>query len=167
MDIKDKIKELKNLKNDLPSFYDYALKQMALRYLSIVIPITPTGESMSWEQQGHTYRTSPGSLKWGWIAEKGHAADPSDAEMRAFVERLNTTGNQITIANTADYALYVNYGHLQTPGRYVPALGKRLVNYWVPGYKFKETAENELAPYVKRYYKKAWDEWYERWNKES
>ena len=34
---------------------------------------------------------------------------------------------------TAEYAPHVEYGHRQTPGRYVPAIGRRLVNSYVPG----------------------------------
>ena len=32
-----------------------------------------------------------------------------------------------------EYASYVEYGHRQTPGRYVPAIGKRLKASWVNG----------------------------------
>lgn len=37
------------------------------------------------------------------------------------------------VYNTVKYAPYVEYGHRQTPGRFVPALGKRLKKTWVPG----------------------------------
>jgi len=45
------------------------------------------------------------------------------------------TGNAfvIELQNNADYASYVENGHRQTPGRYVPAIGKRLKASWVPG----------------------------------
>lgn len=45
------------------------------------------------------------------------------------------TGNAfvIELRNNADYASYVENGHRQTPGRYVPAIGKRLKASWVPG----------------------------------
>lgn len=39
----------------------------------------------------------------------------------------------VTIINNLEYASYVEYGHRQTPGRYVPALGKRLKAGWVKG----------------------------------
>lgn len=39
----------------------------------------------------------------------------------------------ITLVNNTEYASYVEYGHRQTPGRYVPALGKRLKAGWVKG----------------------------------
>lgn len=40
---------------------------------------------------------------------------------------------EITVFNSVDYAQYVEYGHRQTPGRYVPAIGKRLKEGWVQG----------------------------------
>ena len=39
----------------------------------------------------------------------------------------------VTVVNNTEYASYVEYGHRQTPGRYVPALGKRLKASWVKG----------------------------------
>lgn len=39
----------------------------------------------------------------------------------------------VEIINPMDYATFVEYGHSQTPGRYVPQIGKRLVNDWVEG----------------------------------
>lgn len=39
----------------------------------------------------------------------------------------------IELKNNAEYASYVENGHRQTPGRYVPAIGKRLKASWVPG----------------------------------
>lgn len=55
------------------------------------------------------------------------------------------------------YAPYVEIGHHQEPGRYVPAIGKRLVASYVPGKpymapalenhvsEYKEVFENELS----------------------
>ena len=40
---------------------------------------------------------------------------------------------EITLGNPAEYASYVEYGHSQEVGRFVPAIGKRLVNDWVEG----------------------------------
>lgn len=39
----------------------------------------------------------------------------------------------IVLYNDTKYAPYVEYGHRQEPGRYIPALGKRLKKNWVPG----------------------------------
>lgn len=53
---------------------------------------------------------------------------------------ITHVGNKyiIEIINPMDYASYVEYGHRQTPGRYVPAIGRRLKVSWVNG-KFMMT----------------------------
>lgn len=51
---------------------------------------------------------------------------------------------EIEVFNTAEYASYVEYGHRQTPGRYVPALGKRLKNGWVKGRFMLTVSEEEM-----------------------
>jgi hypothetical protein len=38
----------------------------------------------------------------------------------------------------------VEYGHRQEPGRFVPALGKRLKKSWVPGQFMMTITENEI-----------------------
>ena len=50
----------------------------------------------------------------------------------------------ITVINNAQYASYVEYGHRQTPGRYVPALGLRLKRSWVPGRYMLTISTQEL-----------------------
>lgn len=46
----------------------------------------------------------------------------------------------------ADYAPYVEFGHAQQPGRYVPAIGKRLVRDFVPGKPFFFPAVERARP---------------------
>ena len=43
---------------------------------------------------------------------------------------------------TANYAYFVHEGHRQTPGRFVPAIGKRLVKSFVKGNPFLKKAVN-------------------------
>lgn len=70
-----------------------------------------------------------GTLKKGWtilpIVDKGDSIE-------------------IQVVNTVDYAPYVEFGHRQTPGRYVPALGKRLKKPWVTGKFMLTKSEIEL-----------------------
>lgn len=40
---------------------------------------------------------------------------------------------EVEIYNPVEYAEFVEYGHRQEPGRYMPALGKRLKQSYVPG----------------------------------
>lgn len=54
------------------------------------------------------------------------------------------SGYEAEIINNTNYASYVNYGHRQTPGRYVPAIGKKLKKGWVDGKFFTELSVAEL-----------------------
>lgn len=66
-------------------------------------------------------------------------------------------GHTVVIGSNVFYAPYVELGHTQEPGRYVPAIGKRLVRDWVPPKPFlrpaiedhideyKEVLESELS----------------------
>lgn len=61
---------------------------------------------------------------------------------------------KIEIFNNTEYAIYVEYGHRQEVGRYVPAIGKKLVKPWVEG-RFMMTIsmkeiERELPIYLER-----------------
>lgn len=40
------------------------------------------------------------------------------------------------VGTNVEYAPYVEYGHHQEPGRYVPAIGKRLVASYVAGHQY-------------------------------
>lgn len=53
------------------------------------------------------------------------------------------------VMNTASYASFVNDGHRQHPGQFVPILGKRLVNGWVNGLHMTEKAESKTKRIAK------------------
>lgn len=50
----------------------------------------------------------------------------------------------VEIINPKEYASYVEYGHRQEPGRYVPAIGKRLKKGWVEGQFMLTISEEEI-----------------------
>ena len=54
---------------------------------------------------------------------------------RWYISSVKKSGNNlyIEIYNNMEYASFVEYGHRQDVGRYVPAIGKRLKNEWVEG----------------------------------
>lgn len=68
-----------------------------------------------------------------------------------------------SVRNPVKYAPYVEYGHRQEPGRYVPQIGKRLKQRWVEGQFMMtraslttsaarhEYAEKRYKRFVKRY----------------
>ena len=51
------------------------------------------------------------------------------------IGEVNKKGDvyEIEVINPVEYASYVEYGHRQEPGRFVPAIGKALKKSWVPG----------------------------------
>lgn len=52
------------------------------------------------------------------------------------------------IGTSVEYAPYVEIGHHQEPGRYVPAIGKRLVASYVPGKPYMAPAlESHVSEY--------------------
>lgn len=71
-------------------------------------------------------------------------------------------GYRVKVYNTASYATYVDVGHRQQVGRYVPILGRRLVKSFVDGLHItdkakkavRRTEKNILNNIVKRYTKR-------------
>lgn len=58
-------------------------------------------------------------------------------------------GYEVEIINPVEYASYVEFGHRQTPGRYVPQIGKKLKRAWSPGkfmMTFTEQEVKSMAP---------------------
>ena len=54
----------------------------------------------------------------------------------------------VYIGTNVEYAPYVEFGHHQEVGRYVPAIGKRLVREFVPAKPFlKPAIENHMDEY--------------------
>ena len=57
-------------------------------------------------------------------------------------------GKEVTIGSAVEYAPYVELGHHQEPGRYVPAIGTRLVASFVAGKPYlRPAAENHSKEY--------------------
>lgn len=151
------------------AFVEACAKELAARLLAKVIKRTPVGDYSEYEEvtakkdsknhkKGETYlrrkKSSTGkmggTLRRGWTA-KSHeeAAKGSGAPnpiQYADSLKINHSGNNlvIEIVNPVEYASYVEYGHRQTPGRYVPAIGKKLKQGWVQGKFMLTISEQEI-----------------------
>ena len=55
------------------------------------------------------------------------------------------TDISVELRNSKNYASFVENGHRQTPGRYVPAIGKKLKASWVPGQHFLQKATKQTS----------------------
>ena len=58
--------------------------------------------------------------------------------------QLSADKQECFVGTNVFYAPYVELGHRQTPGRYIPALHKRLVNSFVPSYPFMQPALEQV-----------------------
>lgn len=104
------------------------------------------------KQKTETVRQG-GTLRRGWISETQTDAEngkglPQASEILEYANGLKVSraGEMLTIEiiNPVEYASYVEYGHRQQAGRYVPALGKRLKQGWVKGQFMMSISEQEL-----------------------
>lgn len=161
-DFTKKIEKLNSVQKE--EFLEACCKELAARLLAKVIKRTPVGEKPKVEEKTvkatgdsgktRTFLTADearvqqywsdyqgGTLRRGWTGGK-------DQKAADYANSLNITkiGNKyhIDIINPVEYASYVEYGHRQEPGRYVPALGKQLKKAWVPGHFMLTISEAEL-----------------------
>lgn len=89
-------------------------KELAARLLRKVIKRTPK---------------KSGTLQKGWTVGQ--------------IQKMGDT-YVIEVINPVYYAQYVEYGHRQEPGRFVPALGKKLKANWVEGQFFMTISAQEI-----------------------
>lgn len=156
---------------NVEAFIDACAKELAARLLAKVIKRTPVRDyskeieviakkDSKYHKKGDTYtkKVNPsgkmgGTLRRGWTSKTHKEAEngsgtPNAAMAAAYAESLqiNHIGKmlQIEIINPVEYASYVEYGHRQEPGRYVPELGKRLKKGWVQGQFMLTVSEQEI-----------------------
>nr|DAU55299.1 MAG TPA: type I neck protein [Bacteriophage sp.] len=122
-------------------FYEDCLKELAARFLRKVIKRTPVGKGIyevarSDDGKALKYKRGKrkGELKFKRIAGGGTLRRGWEVWLKDAI-RVQKIGStyQIELVNNTEYASYVEYGHRQTPGRYIPAIGKRLKKSWVEG----------------------------------
>lgn len=152
------------------------VKELAARMLDKVTKRTPVGKKPAFEGprtervrvlprgggRGRTYRvlTRNGAiLERYWNGYVGGNLRRS-WQVGNVVRRENAF--EIEVFNTAEYASYVEYGHRQRPGRYVPALGKRLKNGWVKGRFMLTVSEEEMKVQAPAIIEKRLTEYFER-----
>ena len=134
-----------------------AAKELAARLLRKAIKRTPVGvkaRDAGYDISDETYKKywagyNGGTLRRGWTAKsESEAENGGSSDVTAFVNSLDVShpGNTftITVGNPVHYASFVELGHRQTVGRYVPAIGKCLKRAWVPGQFMLKISEDEL-----------------------
>lgn len=86
------------------------------------------------------------------------AAAPRDTGGLANSVRVDVSGGRGRVGYAAEHAPHVEYGHRQTPGRYVPAIGKRLKASFVPGQHFFRPCVERARSNFKRRIREALEE---------
>jgi len=125
------------------AFCQALAKELAARLLAQVIKRTPVGV------YGKETGKNGGTLRRGWTAKsESEAMGGTGPNVAGYVQSLTVTksGNayEIEIVNPVSYASYVEYGHRQEPGRFVPAIGRQLKKAWVEGRFMLTISEKEI-----------------------
>ena len=158
--LKDFQKLLQEMKAEEERFMTETIKELAARLLRKVIKRGDTiynkngkarvlkTKTVTYKKAGKTisktYGGQGGTLRRNWTV--------SDV-------RKNGSNYEIEVSNSTEYAIYVEYGHRQTPGRYVPAIGKRLKKSWVKGKFMLTISEEELRKEAPAVIKRKISEW--------
>lgn len=118
--------QITNLQKNIDEIMGYLTKDIAALLLRKVTKRTPVG---NYDHVLPEYKKNAGDLRRNWT-----------------VGEITRNGNvyNIEVINPTEYASYVEFGHMQEPGRFVPALGKKLKKAWVPGRFMLTISENEI-----------------------
>lgn len=133
-------KNVKKLKENYDKAIDDSLNELGGRLLNKVIRKTPVGKSVKEKKffrgaDKKLVRYKKGKNK-GMLKTKTVITHTGGNLRRSWYMSKIIKDNDkryIVLNNIARYAIYVEYGHRQTPGRFVPAIGKKLKTSWVKG----------------------------------
>lgn len=85
-------------------------------------------------------------LDWRDDVRSNTPVDTGDLRRSWVFEGVTKSGFifEMELSNNLEYADHVEYGHRQEPGRFVPAIGKRLKADYVPGSYMLRDGTNRL-----------------------
>lgn len=144
-----------------------ATKLLAQVYLGEAIKNTPVGGAKQFNVDKKTYKhiraTEVNAKSFTAAKRQGNAAKHIKTGKGGIKRYMVTTASEhmrrswgagelkrsgktyaVKVFNSASYASYVNDGHRQKPGRFVPILGKRLVKNYVEGLYITNKAEKKV-----------------------
>lgn len=138
------LRKTQELRDNVSSLNKTITDDLAQHYLAEAIANTPVGETKT--SPDGKYRSVSEHMRRSWEAE-----------------RINDS--TVKVLNTASYASYVNDGHRQQPGRFIPVLGKRLTKSFVKGLHMQEKAEAATRRASDKIMKNALDDYLSTWSK--
>lgn len=148
---------IEGMKEAVPEFLRQCADELGQRLLRKVIKRTPVGKKPTFEGEktvkvegkngkSKTFLTKEGAAYENMM--KTYWSGYSSGHLRRSWRVTSTEGigynYTIKVENPLDYASYVEHGHRQTPGRFIPALGKTAVVSWVPGRHMLSTSVDEI-----------------------
>lgn len=197
-ELKQFAERLEKLEDDRQKFCEACARELAARFLRMVIRRTPAGRKpvfldKNGEKKPNTEKVkgasgksrsfltregailqqywsgySGGTLRRGWTAKTESEAEkngkPADPTKYVAGMRVNKRGAvyEIVVYNPVHYASYVEYGHRQLPGRYVPAIGKQLKRPWAKGKFMMTTTAKSIQAAAPKVIEKKLKQWLER-----
>lgn len=136
---------------ELNNLFEDCAKELAQRLYRKVVQKTPVGNSMfAFEEvtddKGNKVTYKQGKNKGKVKTKKVNTHTGGTLRRSWTIGDIEKVGNnyQVQIINPIEYASYVEFGHRQTPGRFVPAIGKRLKKNWAEGRFMLTISEEEI-----------------------
>ena len=131
-ELRDKLEQFQKV--DMDAFCSKMAKEIAARLLRRVKQRTPVGDTPDWVdakvQEKYWQGYHGGTLRDNWKIK-------NTVTKRGIVY-------EIEIFNPIEYASYVEYGHRQQVGKFVPQIGKRLKSGWVEGQFMLKISEEDI-----------------------
>lgn len=154
----------------LDNFFEECAKELAARLLEKVQNRTPVSDAVYvnrivTDANGDKVRYKRGAKKGKFKRKKVNSNKTSGNLKKGWrIKSITKVGDcyQIRIINPVEYASYVEYGHRQKPGRFVPAIGKRLKKNWVDGKFMLTISEQEIKNIAPRFLEKRLKEYLQR-----
>lgn len=161
-DLRDAIENLRNTKDEL---MHQIAKELTRRLLSSTIKRTPVGGSIVVYKS--TFDENNKHILYKSGKRKGQAKYKKTTTHTGGTLRRGWTAKDMSyfgtyrfdVLNNVFYCTYVENGHRQTPGRYVPAIGKRLKRAWAPGKHMLSLSVEELQKNADKIIEKKVNKW--------
>lgn len=136
----DKLNHLQKEQKNM--FLESCIKELAARFLSKVVLLTPVGKKPEIKVVRNKDNTVSKRSKAMLEIWKGYRGGELRKAWKIKSSKKTANSHEIVVENTKEYASHVEYGHRQEVGKFVPAIGKSLKNEYVKG-KFMMTITEE------------------------
>lgn len=160
-ELADRINQFNNFDKD--AFCREAANELAQRLYAMVVKKTPTGKKPKFDAPKTAKVTGASGKSKSFLTKEGailqqYWAGYQGGELKKAWKVLSVqkVGNEYVceIINPTKYAPYVEYGHRQSPGRYVPQLGKQLKAAWVEGRFMMTISEKKIQSLAPKFLEK-------------